>query len=103
MHIDVKHYLVRTIELTEIGNKISSVKNIHVSATEENGKLIFLHKIKEGAVDKSYGVNAAALVKMPNEIINRANEILKTYESNSNKKKEGGEEQLFFALPVKDD
>jgi DNA mismatch repair ATPase MutS len=40
---------------------------------------------------------------MPNEIINRANEILKTYESNSNKKKEGGEEQLFFALPVKDE
>lgn len=104
MHIGCKTlFSTHYHELTEIGNKISSVKNIHVSATEENGKLIFLHKIKEGAVDKSYGVNVAALAKMPNEIINRANEILKTYESNSNKKKEGGEEQLFFALPVKDE
>ncbi len=90
-------------EITEIGKKIASVKNIHVSATEENGKLIFLHKIKDGAVDKSYGVNVAALAKMPKEIIDRANDILRTYESNSNNKKKVAEEQLFFALPVKDE
>ena len=88
-------------ELTEVSNKIPSIKNIHVSATEENGELTFLHKIKEGSVDKSYGVHVAALAKMPNEIIKRASEILTSYENNPKKNKP--EEQLSFTLPVVDD
>lgn len=70
-------------ELTSLENKYSTIKNIHVSATEDNGKLIFLHKIKEGAVDKSYGVHVAALANMPEEIIKNAENILKVYESDA--------------------
>lgn len=70
-------------ELTILENKYSTIKNIHVSATEDNGKLIFLHKIKEGAVDKSYGVHVAALANMPEEIIKNAENILKVYESDA--------------------
>ena len=70
-------------ELTLLENKYSTIKNIHVSATEDNGKLIFLHKIKDGAVDKSYGVHVAALANMPEEIIKNAENILKVYESDA--------------------
>lgn len=70
-------------ELTSLENKYSTIKNIHVSATEDNGKLIFLHKIKDGTVDKSYGVHVAALANMPEEIIKNAENILKVYESDA--------------------
>ncbi|MDD4188069.1 MAG: DNA mismatch repair protein MutS [Bacilli bacterium] len=89
-------------ELTELSKRINTIKNIHVSATEENGNLIFLHKIKDGSVDKSYGVNVAALAKMPAEIITRATEILDTYEK-STKKKKDADTQLAFVLPQVDE
>ena len=42
-------------ELTDLENKLKHLKNVHVSALEENGQITFLHKIKDGSVDKSYG------------------------------------------------
>ena len=68
-------------ELTDLENNMKELKNIHVSAYEENGNITFLHKIKEGAVDKSYGIYVAKLAKMPNSLIKRANEILSLYET----------------------
>lgn len=73
-------------ELTVMEEKYPSIKNIHVSATLDNGKLVFLHKIKEGAVDKSYGVHVAALANMPKEIIDNAEKILASYEGTEIKK-----------------
>ncbi len=74
-------------ELTELSKEISVIKNIHVSAVEENDKLTFLHKIKPGAVDKSYGIHVAKLADLPDDIITRASEILKYYESDNKSKK----------------
>ena len=73
-------------ELTKLEEKLKGVKNIHVSAYEENGNITFLHKIKEGAVDKSYGIYVAKLAKMPTSLINRADQILETYENKEIKK-----------------
>ena len=67
-------------ELTKLEDVIPSIKNIHVSAREENGNITFLHKIKDGAVDKSYGIHVAKLAGMPEELTNRAQEILTYYE-----------------------
>ncbi len=75
-------------ELTALDREISSIKNIHVSAHEEDGKITFLHKIKNGAVDKSYGIHVAKLAGMPEELTTRANEILMHYEKNKNKASE---------------
>lgn len=69
-------------ELTDLDKNLKFLKNIHVSAYEENGKITFLHKIKEGSVDKSYGIHVASLAGLPNSLIKRADEILKVYESN---------------------
>ena len=59
-------------ELTEMEKKFNSILNVHVSATLENNELIFMHKIKKGAVDKSYGVHVASLAGMPLDVIKRA-------------------------------
>ena len=69
-------------ELTDLENHLSHLKNVHVSASLENGNLVFLHKIKEGSIDKSYGIHVAKLAHLPESLIDRANEILKTYEDN---------------------
>lgn len=78
-------------ELTSLERNITSIKNIHVSAHEENGTITFLHKIKSGAVDKSYGIHVARLAGMPDELLKRADEILHYYESNSKEKKKSEE------------
>jgi len=63
-------------ELTILETQLSSLKNIHVKAIEENGKVVFLHKIEEGAADKSYGIHVAELAELPSPLIQRAKEIL---------------------------
>ncbi len=74
-------------ELTSLEQKFPSIKNVHVSATLDNGKLIFQHKVKSGSIDRSYGIHVAALANMPEVLIKRAEEILKGYESTQDKKK----------------
>ncbi|GMB08375.1 DNA mismatch repair protein MutS [Thermolongibacillus altinsuensis] len=70
-------------ELTSLEEKLEKVKNIHVRAIEENGKVIFLHKIEEGPADRSYGIHVAELAQLPKELIERAKEILHQFENNS--------------------
>ena len=72
-------------ELTDMEKTISNLKNKHVSAVEEDGNITFLHKVKDGSVDKSYGINVAKLAGLPDEVINRANGILKIYENKEKK------------------
>lgn len=67
-------------ELTVLENELFKLNNIHVSAIEHQGKVVFLHKIKEGPADKSYGIHVAQLAELPEELIQRANEILLTLE-----------------------
>ena len=85
-------------ELTTLDKKLKYLKNVHVSAYEEDGKITFLHKIKEGSVDKSYGIHVARLAELPNKLINRADEILRHYETKETKKnkKEVVQESLVF-------
>ncbi len=67
-------------ELTVLEEELERLRNIHVSAIEQNGKVVFLHKIKEGPADKSYGIHVAQLAGLPPELIKRANEILMSLE-----------------------
>ncbi|WP_299092213.1 DNA mismatch repair protein MutS [uncultured Metabacillus sp.] len=68
-------------ELTVLEEQLNSLKNIHVKAIEEKGKVVFLHKIEEGAADKSYGIHVAELADLPKSLIMRAKEILSELES----------------------
>ncbi len=83
-------------ELTDLDKTLKHLKNIHVSAYEEDGKITFLHKIKEGSVDKSYGIHVAKLANLPDSVITRASEILKVYESKEHKR----DIKIQEALPI---
>lgn len=73
-------------ELTDLENTLKTLKNVHVSAHEENGNITFLHKIKNGSIDKSYGIHVAKLANLPSVLINRANQILNVYENKEMKR-----------------
>lgn len=68
-------------ELTSLEEHKTHIKNVHVSAYEENGDITFLHKIEDGAADKSYGIHVAKLANLPASLIKRADEILSSYEN----------------------
>ena len=73
-------------ELTSLEEKLSNVKNVHVTISEEDGEVTFLHKVLDGSVDKSYGINVAKLASLPDSVIKDANEMLEVYESRSDSK-----------------
>ena len=77
-------------ELTSLEKNLRHLKNKHVSASvaDDGEEIIFLHKVKEGSIDRSYGINVAKLAGLPTEVISRASEILATYESNEINRKE---------------
>ena len=72
-------------ELTDLEESLPKLRNVHVSATEKDGKVVFLHKLKEGPADKSYGIHVAELAQLPEQIITRAREILETFEHQDDK------------------
>lgn len=83
-------------ELTSLANELPHLRNVHVSAIEEDKKITFLHKIKNGAVDKSYGIHVASLAHLPDELIKRADEILDIYEHKNVKKQTFTQTSLFL-------
>ncbi|MFN1208343.1 MutS-related protein, partial [Enterococcus lactis] len=72
-------------ELTELADSLDELQNVHVGAVEKNGELVFLHKVKKGAADKSYGIHVAKLAGLPNELLSRADVILSDLENNNQK------------------
>ena len=82
-------------ELTSLEKDLKHLKNVHVSAVEKDGKITFLHKVKNGAVDKSYGIHVASLAHLPDSLIKRADEILNVYEKKNVKKETFTQTSLF--------
>jgi len=68
-------------ELTELADRLSGVKNYHVSVKESGGGIVFLRKVEEGAADKSYGIEVAKLAGLPNDVVDRAREVLAEHET----------------------
>jgi DNA mismatch repair protein MutS len=68
-------------ELTELAEQLSGVKNFHVSVKETSGGIAFLRKVEPGAADRSYGIEVAKLAGLPNEVIDRAREVLAEHEN----------------------
>jgi DNA mismatch repair protein MutS len=68
-------------ELTELADRLSGVKNFHVTVKESGGGIVFLRKVTEGAADKSYGIEVAKLAGLPVDVIHRAREVLAEHEA----------------------
>ena len=88
-------------ELTTLDQQLSRLENVHVAAMEQDGKVVFLHKVMSGAADKSYGIYVANLAGLPEPLLDRAKELLEQFESAEEAKVPTVEpEQLaFFDLP----
>ena len=67
-------------ELTELAEQLQGVKNYHVSVKETGGGIVFLRKVEPGAADRSYGIEVAKLAGLPNEVVERAREVLVQHE-----------------------
>ncbi|MET0753835.1 MAG: DNA mismatch repair protein MutS, partial [Pyrinomonadaceae bacterium] len=63
-------------ELTELAESLPGAKNYQVLATEKDGEIVFLHKLKKGKASKSYGIAVAQLAGLPQKTILRAKEVL---------------------------
>ncbi len=63
-------------ELTDLEKSLPGVKNLNVAVREWQDEVVFLHKIVEGAADKSYGIHVARLAGVPREVIERSKDIL---------------------------
>jgi DNA mismatch repair protein MutS len=84
IHDDIKcHTLFSTHyhELTDLEHHLKGLKNYHVAAKKQGQTMTFLHVVKPGKSDKSYGVAVASLARLPEKIIQRSQMILKSYEA----------------------
>ena len=89
-------------ELTSLDEKNEYIKNVHVSAIEENESVVFLHKVEDGPADKSYGIHVARLSGMPDDLIENAKVILSKYESLEDREV-SVKEQISFVFDEKKD
>ncbi len=67
-------------ELIELEKYLPKVRNYNVAVLEQNGRVVFLHKIVRGGADKSYGIHVAQLAGIPKAVVHRAEEVLKELE-----------------------
>ena len=72
-----------------MSDNLPRIKNLNVSVSEENGNVAFLRRIVPGGADKSYGIHVAQLAGMPNAVVNRAWEVLRTLEAPASKDSAG--------------
>ena len=70
-------------ELTSLPSEIDGCANVHLDATEHGEKLIFLHTVKEGPANQSYGLQVAALAGVPTKVITAAKRYLHELERRS--------------------
>jgi DNA mismatch repair protein MutS len=70
-------------ELTDLGDSLEGVVNLHASAREWRDEIVFLHKIEPGRSDRSYGIQVARLAGLPPSILARARTILQSLEEDS--------------------
>jgi DNA mismatch repair protein MutS len=85
-------------ELTALAEEIPDCANVHLDATEHKGQLVFLHAVKPGPANQSYGLQVAALAGVPRAVIRRAKNYLASLETHQ--RLEHPQTQLPFSTPV---
>jgi len=93
-------------ELTALAQDIAACDNVHLDATEHNGQLVFLHAVRPGPANQSYGLQVASLAGVPNGVINRARRYLKTLEAQQAAQSDSPQGQLDLSVsetPARDE
>lgn len=92
-------------ELTTLDEQLDRLTNVHVAAMEQEGKVVFLHKVMAGPADKSYGIHVAELAGLPTALLQRARELLEGFENQKTAEKvnlPSSEQISFFDLPAEE-
>ena len=84
-------------DLTALAQELPACGNVHLDATEHKGQLVFLHAVKKGPANQSYGLQVASLAGVPRDVIRRARSYLKTLESQQAAQGDGPQAQLDFS------
>ena len=90
-------------ELTALAQEIDGCDNVHLDATEHKGQLVFLHSVRPGPANQSYGLQVASLAGVPKQVIRRAQRYLKTLESQQAAQAHNPQGQLDFSESREDD
>jgi DNA mismatch repair protein MutS len=88
-------------ELTALARRLGGVANVTMDVREWQDEIVFLHKVKPGAADRSYGIQVAKLAGLPAEVVGRAREVLSLLEKTESRKnaRNGGLDELpLFAV-----
>ena len=86
-------------ELTRLADRLDNVDNATVAVKEWDGDVIFLHEVRRGAADRSYGVQVARLAGLPASVVARARDVLAQLEENARTGKSGAD-RLLDDLPL---
>ena len=86
-------------ELTALAAEIDGCINVHLDATEHEGQLVFLHTVKDGPANQSYGLQVASLAGVPAAVIRRARHYLGTLESQQFRNQDSPQAQLPLGAP----
>jgi DNA mismatch repair protein MutS len=89
-------------ELTAIEGELPGFKNLTVDVADENGKIVFLHKIVEGSASKSYGIHVAYLAGVPKELLENANIKLELLENLKEQAEEAKPEEQMSLFKIED-
>jgi DNA mismatch repair protein MutS len=88
-------------ELTQLSGRLTEVGNVTIDVKEWQDEIVFLHKLKPGAADRSYGIQVGKLAGLPKRVVTRATEVLARLEKNNRRAGAGGstlEDLPLFAL-----
>jgi DNA mismatch repair protein MutS len=87
-------------ELTALAEELPACRNVHLDATEHKGELVFLHAVRPGPANQSYGLQVAALAGIPQPVIQRARNYLARLEAMRATQDDGPQGQLSFTMPA---
>ena len=90
-------------ELTALATELPDCANVHLDASDYEGQLVFLHAVKPGPANQSYGLQVAALAGVPPQVIERAKGFMATLESQQQGVGESPQAQLPLSPPIEDD
>jgi DNA mismatch repair protein MutS len=85
-------------ELTALAEEIPTCRNVHLDATEHKGELVFLHAVRPGPANQSYGLQVASLAGVPRDVIKRARAYLQALEALRDSHEEGPQGRLPLSL-----
>ena len=68
-------------ELTQLADRFARIVNFNVAVHESGDEVIFLHRLRPGGADRSYGIHVGRLAGLPAEVVDRAREVLRTLEA----------------------